>query len=39
MVRLLEGQVMYPHATGARPDPTCCLPCSCCPVTSVVLDA
>jgi ferredoxin-NADP reductase len=38
MVRLLEGQVKYRHATGARPDPECCLPCSCCPETSVVLD-
>ena len=38
MVRLLEGQVEYPHATGARPDPSCCLPCSCRPVTSIVLD-
>jgi len=39
MVRLLEGQVKYRHATGARPDPECCLPCSCYPETSVVLDA
>jgi ferredoxin-NADP reductase len=39
MVRLLEGQVSYRHATGARVDPGCCLPCSCSPETSVVLDA
>ncbi len=39
MVRLLEGKVTYRHATGARVDPGCCLPCSCRPETSIVLDA
>jgi ferredoxin-NADP reductase len=39
MVRLLEGKVAYRHVTGARIDPGCCLPCSCRPETSVVLDA
>jgi uncharacterized protein len=39
MVRLLDGRVSYRHAIGARPDPDCCLPCSCRPETSVVLDA
>lgn len=39
MVRLLEGRVKYHHATGACPDPECCLPCSCYPEASVVLDA
>lgn len=39
MVRLLKGQVRYPHVTGTCPDPECCLPCSCRPETSVVLDA
>jgi uncharacterized protein len=39
MVQLLEGKVTYRHATGARIDPGCCLPCSCRPETSIVLDA
>jgi ferredoxin-NADP reductase len=39
MVRLLEGKVSYRHSTGARIDPGCCLPCSCRPETSIVLDA
>ena len=39
MVRLLEGKVAYRHVTGARIDPGCCLPCSCRPETSIVLDA
>ena len=39
MVRLLEGKVAYRHVTGARIDPGCCLPCSCRPDTSIVLDA
>lgn len=39
MVRLLEGKVSYRHATGARVDPGYCLPCSCRPETSIVLDA
>ena len=39
MVRLLEGKVTYHHAVGARIDPGCCLPCSCRPETSIVLDA
>jgi ferredoxin-NADP reductase len=39
MTRLLEGKVQYLHPTGARPDPGFCLPCSCRPDGSVVLDA
>jgi uncharacterized protein len=39
MVRLLEGKVAYRHPTGARIDPGYCLPCSCRPETSIVLDA
>jgi ferredoxin-NADP reductase len=39
MTRLLEGTVQYLHPTGARPDPGACLPCSCRPERSVVLDA
>jgi ferredoxin-NADP reductase len=39
MTRLLEGRVKYLHATGVRPDSGCCLPCSCRPESSVVLDA
>ena len=39
MTRLLKGTVQYLHTTGARPDPDACLPCSCWPVGSVVLDA
>jgi len=37
--RLFEGKVIYLHPTGARPDPGTCLPCSCKPATSVMLDA
>ncbi len=39
MTRVLEGSVKYLHPTGARPDGGCCLPCSCHPETSLVLDA
>ncbi len=39
MTRLLEGKVKYLHPTGAQPDPGYCLPCSCRPDGSVVLDA
>jgi ferredoxin-NADP reductase len=34
---LISGEVSYLHPTGAMPDPGTCLPCSCRPVTSVVL--
>ena len=34
---LVSGEVAYLHPTGATPDPGTCLPCSCRPVTSVVL--
>jgi ferredoxin len=27
--QLLSGEVVYNHATGVRPDPGYCLPCSC----------
>lgn len=36
---LLSGAVAYGHRTGIDPDPGSCLPCSCKPVTSIVLDA
>jgi uncharacterized protein len=36
---LLSGTVAYNHQTGIEPDPGSCLPCSCKPVTSIVLDA
>jgi uncharacterized protein len=39
MTQLLQGTVRYLHPTGARPDPGACLPCSCRPDGSVVLDA
>lgn len=39
MTRVLKGTVQYLHPTGARPDPGTCLPCSCRPEGSVVLDA
>lgn len=39
MTRLLKGTVQYLHETGARPDPGACLPCSCRPEGTVVLDA
>jgi ferredoxin-NADP reductase len=39
MTRVLEGTVQYLHPTGARPDAGTCLPCSCRPEGSVVLDA
>jgi uncharacterized protein len=39
MTRLLKGTVKYLHPTGARPDADSCLPCSCRPEGSVVLDA
>jgi uncharacterized protein len=34
---LISGEVSYLHPTGATPEPGTCLPCSCRPVTSVVL--
>jgi ferredoxin-NADP reductase len=37
--RLLAGQVAYVHTTAASVDAGACLPCSCKPVTSIVLDA
>jgi ferredoxin-NADP reductase len=37
--RLLSGQVAYAHATAASIDAGACLPCSCKPVTSIVIDA
>jgi ferredoxin len=36
---LLSGAVAYEHPTGVDPDPGSCLPCSCKPITSIVLDA
>ena len=36
---LLSGAVAYGHRTGIDPDPGSCLPCSCKPITSIVLDA
>lgn len=39
MTRLLEGRVSYLHPTGARADSGHCLPCSCRPEGSIVLDA
>lgn len=39
MTRLLEGKVKYLHPTGVRADAGYCLPCSCRPEGSVVLDA
>ena len=39
MTRLVKGTVQYLHPTGARPDAGTCLPCSCQPEGSVVLDA
>lgn len=36
---LLDGRVKYYHATGVQPEPGTCLPCSCRPETSVILDA
>ena len=39
MTTLLSGAVAYGHKTGIDPDPGSCLPCSCKPTTSVVLDA
>jgi len=39
LTQLLEGTVAYNHATGVEPDPGCCLPCSCRPVTSITLNA
>jgi ferredoxin len=36
---LLAGEVEYLHETGSRPDPGTCLPCSCKPSTSIVLNA
>jgi ferredoxin len=37
--QLLEGTVVYNHATGIPPDPGYCLPCSCRPITSITLQA
>ncbi|HTX40810.1 MAG TPA: 2Fe-2S iron-sulfur cluster-binding protein [Acidobacteriaceae bacterium] len=37
LISLVSGEVEYLHATGATPDPGTCLPCSCRPVTPVVL--
>ncbi len=37
LISLVSGEVEYLHATGATPDPGTCLPCSCWPVTPVVL--
>ena len=39
MTPLLEGRVVYMHKTVARPDPGTCLPCSCQPENSIVLEA
>ena len=36
---LLSGDVEYLHQTGITPEPGTCLPCSCRPKTSVVLQA
>lgn len=37
LLPLATGRVAYLHPTGATPEPGTCLPCSCKPVTSVVL--
>jgi ferredoxin len=39
LTQILEGAVVYNHATGVEPDPGYCLPCSCRPLTSVTLNA
>jgi ferredoxin len=39
MTPLLSGTIAYEHPTGADPDSGSCLPCSCKPITSIVLDA
>jgi hypothetical protein len=39
LTSLVSGKVAYLHPVGATPDPGACLPCSCRPLTSVVLDA
>ncbi len=38
MTNLLAGEVTYNHPTGIKPDVGTCLPCSCKPHGSVVLD-
>lgn len=35
---LVSGSVAYLHPTGAQSDPGTCLPCSCRPASSIVLD-
>lgn len=39
MTRLLAGTVSYSYPPGARIDPGYCLPCTCRPLESIVLDA
>ena len=39
LTSLLSGSVEYEHVTGVEPDPGTCLPCSCKPTSSIVLDA
>jgi ferredoxin len=39
LTQLLEGTVVYNHATGVQPDAGYCLPCSCRPLTSITLKA
>lgn len=39
MTTLPSGSVRYNHATGIEPDAGSCLPCSCKPAESIVIDA
>ncbi|RYE14272.1 MAG: 2Fe-2S iron-sulfur cluster binding domain-containing protein [Sphingobacteriales bacterium] len=38
LTSLLEGEVKYMHPTMIKPDSGDCLPCSCVPVSNIVLD-
>jgi ferredoxin-NADP reductase len=39
LTRVLQGSVTYLHSTGVEPEPGTCLPCSCRPVTDLLLEA
>ncbi len=39
MTGLVSGEVQYTHPTMVQPDAGTCLPCSCVPVSDIILDA
>lgn len=39
LTKLLQGEIKYTHQTMARPDAGSCLPCSCIPLSNLVLMA